>query len=369
MTRSVSRPKTRATPHSQPSGAPRPRSIAWIGGALAVAAVLVLIPFWAPLVLAAWTAELVQRPYRWLGQRLGGRHRGAAAVTVLLVLTLVVPMAVVVISLSGDAIELVKKAAGSGSTTSALQTVVTSDKGDQGFNHRELVAFAQKNGAGVWQLAQVVFGALVAFVLGTFIYLYGAYVFLVDGLRIRQWMFTHSPIASRHLSRFTAAFRETGRGLFIGVGLTALAQGVSATVGYFVLGIPQAAVLGLLTCIASLVPSFGAGLVWVPVTAGLALTGRPGAAVTMGLIGVFVSTADNFLRPLLARYGDLDMSTFLLLLAMLGGMVVFGTWGLVLGPLIVRLAMEGFRILREEAWIGPDQEMTVVEGKTGASSD
>jgi predicted PurR-regulated permease PerM len=329
------------------------------------------VPFWAPLLLAGWTADLMKRPYRWLTHKFGDhRSRGAAAILVVLVLALLVPMSVVIVSLTTEAVHLVKQAAGSGSTTSALQTVVTSGKGGgSGINSKELVAFVQKNGPGAWQVAQIVFGALIAAILGAFIYLYGVYEFLVNGARIRTWVFAHSPIESRHLSRFTAAFRETGRGLFIGVGLTALAQGLVATIGYFALGIPQAAVLGLLTCITALVPSFGAGLVWAPVTAGLALTGRPGAAVVMGVIGLFVSTADNFLRPMLARYGKLEMPTFLLLLSMLGGMALLGTWGLVLGPLLVRLAIEASEILRDERFVGPKREMQLVEGEASAASD
>jgi predicted PurR-regulated permease PerM len=331
------------------------RTIAWVGVALALGAVLVLVPFWAPLLLAAWTAQLVQRPHRWLGARLGDRHRGAAAVTVLLLLVILIPIVIAIVTLSDDAVELAKKALASGSTSSALRTVVSSGSG-QPVNTEELVNFAQKQGPGVWQVAEALLGALVAVVLGMFVFLFGVYELLVDGPRIRRWIHAHSPLKTEHLERLGDAFQETGRGLFIGVGLTALAQGLTATIAYFALGIPQAAVLGLCTCVAALVPSFGAALIWVPVTAGLALTGRPGAAVVMGLVGIFVSTADNFLRPVLSRHGKLNMSTFLLLLGMLGGMAIFGTWGLVLGPLLVRLALEGCRILEQERLIGPERE-------------
>jgi len=43
------------------------------------------------------------------------------------------------------------------------------------------------------------------------------------------------------------------------------------------------------------------------------------------------------------------MPTFLLLAAMLGGLAIFGPWGVALGPLLVRLAVEGLEILREQA--------------------
>ena len=69
----------------------------------------------------------------------------------------------------------------------------------------------------------------------------------------------------------------------------------------------------------------------------------------MVAIGIVVSTADNFVRPILSRYGSLRMPTFLLLTSMLGGLAIFGPWGVALGPLMVRLAVEGLEILREES--------------------
>jgi predicted PurR-regulated permease PerM len=50
----------------------------------------------------------------------------------------------------------------------------------------------------------------------------------------------------------------------------------------------------------------------------------------------------------LARYGKLSLPTFLLLIAMIGGLAMFGPWGVALGPLLVRLAVEGLQILREQ---------------------
>jgi predicted PurR-regulated permease PerM len=106
-------------------------------------------------------------------------------------------------------------------------------------------------------------------------------------------------------------------------------------------------VLGLLTTAAALIPSVGTALVWVPVTAGLFLAGRDQAALVLLGVGLFVSVVDNLVRPGLSRYGKLELSSFVVLVAMLGGVAAFGGFGLLLGPLFVRLAVEGFRLLFE----------------------
>src|SRR5205085_4284904 len=89
-------------------------------------------------------------------------------------------------------------------------------------------------------------------------------------------------------------------------------------------------------------------VVWVPVTAGLALTGQTGKAITMGVIGIgVVSTIDNLARPWLAHRGQLKLPTWIVLVAMFGGIEVMGGWGLIMGPLFVRLAKEALVISRE----------------------
>ena len=160
-----------------------------------------------------------------------------------------------------------------------------------------------------------------------------------------------------HLRRLRAAFHEVGKGLLVGVGLTGLAQAGVATIAYFFLGIPRALVLGLLTFVMSLIPSVGTAIVWIPIAVGLAVTGRTTAAAILVVIGVgVISTVDNILRPVFARYGELQLSSFALLLSMFGGLALFGGWGLALGPLLVRLAIEALEIAKETHLFGPVTE-------------
>jgi predicted PurR-regulated permease PerM len=83
------------------------------------------------------------------------------------------------------------------------------------------------------------------------------------------------------------------------------------------------------------------------VAVALFLGDRPGAAIATLCVGAVVASLDNFVRPVLARYGQLQLPTYLVFVAMLGGVVSFGPGGLLLGPLFVRLVMEGLMIGRE----------------------
>jgi predicted PurR-regulated permease PerM len=53
--------------------------------------------------------------------------------------------------------------------------------------------------------------------------------------------------------------------------------------------------------------------------------------------------------------------------AMLGGLSAFGAWGILAGPLFVRLAVEGLRIWRLERELGADAAPRLIETGPEAS--
>lgn len=323
----------------------------WVVGLVCLGALVAIAPFWVPLVVAAWAASLAKPIHLSLAKRLHRRKWAASLITVLLVLAFVTPLLVAVLSLAGSAVQLGRQLMTADSGQEALRALAANGSGEA-FDPRhlsleQLMDFARAHGASALGVAKSFFGAATVLTVGVVVFVSAFYTFLLNGQRLHEWLLVHAPLERGHFHRFSSAFTEVGRGLMIGVGLTALLQGAVATVGYFVCGVPQPLVLGLVTVFASLIPSVGSGLVWVPVTAGLWLSGRPGAAIAMLVIGCVVSVVDNAVRPLLAQYGELRMNGLLLFIAMLGGIAVFGASGLLLGPLLVRVAVEGLAMLRE----------------------
>jgi predicted PurR-regulated permease PerM len=335
---------------------PRQQTLAFrvVVFALVAAAAVTFLPLWAPLVLATWVAVMARPLMLKIAKATGGRHRAAGALTVLLVMVIFVPVAGSVVSLTRGAIELGQSLLQSHGARSALISIVsggpaagTADEGAMLQSPTKIIALLQEHGAQAMQLVGGIAGAATEALLGLFVFVYAVYVFMVDGPSMYEWLERHAPLELEHTRRLVAAFVETGRGLLVGVGLTGLAQGIVATVTYFSLGVPRALVLGLLTCLASLIPSVGTALVWVPVAIGLALAGKTVAAIVMAAVGVLViGTVDNVMRPVFARFGKLELSTFVLLTSIFGGLAIFGAWGFILGPLFARLAKEALIMAR-----------------------
>jgi predicted PurR-regulated permease PerM len=331
-----------------------PVALRWVVLGLVIAAALPLWQLWAPLVLAAWFAHIARplqvRFARWMKKQ----ERGAAAATVLLVLIGLTPVALVSLSLAAEAADLAERPSRSQGARQALTALVTGEQSPQppaeatDIDLGTVSGIAREHGMSAFSTVTRIAGATTTAVIGLVVFVYGFYVFLVRGRELYEWLSDHCPLERRHFARLAGAFMQTGRGLIIGFGLTSLVQGTVAAIGYLVIGLPSALVLGLLTAIASLIPAIGTGLVWVPLAAGLGFSGSWGQAVAVLALGAVVSLGDNFLRPALARYGKLDLPMFLLFVAMLGGFAAFGAWGLVLGPLLIRLAVEGLAMMREQ---------------------
>lgn len=328
------------------------RALNWTVLVLCLCAAWILLPLGTPLLLAAWFAHIAYPVHQWVYRRVRQRERAAAVLTVSLAILVLTPVVIATLSLSASALELGRKLLESQSGSDALKALAADGSGSTPIDLRQLdvrqwLDLARKHGVQAWGAANTFIAVATQLFVGLVVFVAGFYVFLVEGKQLYTWLLDRSPLSRGHSHRLAEAFAETGHGLIIGVGLTALIQGSVAAIGYVVTGVPSALVLGLATAFASLVPSVGSGLVWVPVAAGLAISGRSGAAVVLVLIGGVVSTVDNVLRPLLMQYGALRLHGLLLFVAMLGGIAAFGGAGLFLGPLVVRLVTEGLTMLKE----------------------
>jgi len=118
---------------------------------------------------------------------------------------------------------------------------------------------------------------------------------------------------------------------------TALAQGVLATIGFYIAKVPGATFLGLMTFFLSFIP-MGPPLLWLPAAIWLYAEGNTGMGIFLAVWGVVVvSSVDNFLKPYFISLGS-DMPVLLTLLGVLGGMMAFGFIGVFIGPTILAVA-------------------------------
>ncbi|MBL9023211.1 MAG: AI-2E family transporter [Myxococcales bacterium] len=324
-------------------------------GIAAVAVVVLagwaLAPLFAPLLFAAWSAAILDSLAARISRLAGGRRSVGAAVCVVLLLSLFVPVGLLITSLVSSVVAFGQQLFASGAVPHALEVLVSPNGGaieptDQAQRWLDL---ARTHGMTAWQTARGVAGAGAWALVVLLVFFVSLFEFIRDGRAMWAWVEEHAPVSRATSARLAGAFLETGRGLIVGAGLTALMQAIVATVGYAILGVPRAMVLGAVTYICAFVPAVGTAAVWAPVAVGLAMQGQPTKAIILVAIGLLgVGTIDNIMRPLFQRWGGkLNLPAFWLLLAAFGGLAAFGAVGLVIGPLALRMARELLEIARE----------------------
>jgi predicted PurR-regulated permease PerM len=112
-------------------------------------------------------------------------------------------------------------------------------------------------------------------------------------------------------------------------------QGVLSGLMFWWLGLPSPVFWGVVMGLLAIVPFLGAFVVWLPVAIGLALNGQLLSAAILTIWGtVVVGLIDNIVYPILVGR-QLAMHSMLSFIAIVGGLILFGAYGIVLGPMIV----------------------------------
>jgi predicted PurR-regulated permease PerM len=321
---------------------------------LVLATAVTLAPLWTPLVLAAWVADLLRPASRRLERLLRGRRRGAAGIVVLFVVVALVPLAGMVVALASGIHDLLERARFAFEGKESVSSVLLGHDGSSPLTFHDWAEIASRHGAAAWQGVMTVMKASASLFLSVLVFIVMLYALVASGSRSYRWFAKYMPIPRIALHRFTQAFRETGRALIVAGGGTAIIQGLTATIAYAIIGIPNAALLGPLTGLCSVVPAIGSGLVWIPLGIELVATGEYARAIAVLAVGAgVIGVVDNLVRPALTRRARLKLPTSVVLVSMIGGIAVFGATGVLLGPLVVRLTVEGLAIAHSEHWFTP----------------
>ncbi|OGS99695.1 MAG: AI-2E family transporter [Gallionellales bacterium RIFCSPLOWO2_12_FULL_59_22] len=152
-------------------------------------------------------------------------------------------------------------------------------------------------------------------------------------------------LVGTHAANVHGTVSNTVQGVMYGLLGTALAQGIVATVGFVIAGVPAALLLGVATVILSLIP-VGPPLVWGSAAAWLFYQGAIGWGIFMLLWGFFlISGIDNVVKPLLISRNS-DLPFILILFGVMGGVLAFGFVGVFIGPTLLAV---GFSLLKKWA--------------------
>jgi predicted PurR-regulated permease PerM len=183
-------------------------------------------------------------------------------------------------------------------------------------------------------LATNVTGAIVSFVF----IIFTIFFLFRDGARIAHRVPDFLPFERSRSEKMLRRIRDVIYASVYGVLVIAAIQGVLMGLAFSALGIPSAALWGVVTVFTSVIPLLGAGAVWAPGAVYLALSGHWVKAILLaGWGAAVVSSVDNFLRPKLVG-GRVGLSELVIFFSVLGGIQAFGVLGIVVGPVVFAIA-------------------------------
>lgn len=174
------------------------------------------------------------------------------------------------------------------------------------------------------------------------------FFFFRDGKRMLQRLMYLTPLSNQYDHELYESFREISMSTIVATLLTALAQGFVGALGFYFVGIPGVLFWGVAMAFMSIIPLIGPVVIWLPAAIILMLTGQLGAGIFILLWGaVVVSLIDNLLRPMLIK-GKTKVHTLFVFFSILGGIAIFGFWGVVFGPMVLAITLTLLKIYELE---------------------
>lgn len=318
--------------------------------AILYAAFLILSPFLTAITWALILAILVYPLYSWLLKLMRGRANLAA-------ITVIVTITVLIIA---PGIELASFLADETASLVQLIPALLSDESRQAWlaqpwvqqwlgwwdtvsfrlvdfkiNWKDLlIQGAQSSSKVVVAQVKGIAQNLLSFVVNFIIVLVTLFFFLRDGAEFLHRLQRLLPMDRERQDRLFKNIVDAVIAVVHGALLVAMIQGLLAGLAYWALGVPFAALWGVLTAFAALLPVGGTTIVSIPVSLYLFLQGSTvkGIILLIWCLGVVV-TIDNILKPLFIGT-RIKLPMLFLFFGILGGLLVFGAIGLILGPVL-----------------------------------
>jgi predicted PurR-regulated permease PerM len=337
-------------------------------GAAGVALVAYLVfrivePFLAPIAWALFIGFLLQPTQEKLTRFMRGRASASAISLTILVLVLFLgPLTAIAIAFARQATELAGRlqdwVGGPQATTlreidriPAIGDVLAWLDSNFQITTTQVQAWLVEGGRNLFQqLASyggVAFLGAVGTVLAFTVMLFILFFVIRDGRAMARLGSSLVPLKANQREALATRLASVTRAVVRGTALTSMIQGLLLGIGFAVVGLPAPVVFGVLAAVLSVVPFGGTALVWVPALLTLLVQGRYGQAVGILVVGIIVSSVDNFIKPMLISGGS-PLPTLAVFIGVLGGLAAFGLVGLFLGPVVIALVLALIEFTREQ---------------------
>ncbi len=326
-----------------------------------VACYFVFRPFLTEIFIAAILASIFYTPYLKLSKFLKGKHNLAALLMcLLLVVVIIIPTVRIIIyggQQSVEAYSQTVKFFNSHSVNGVLQTSALPDKlfgvidvsrfyDNESFKNIFLDVLKRSSNWLISGATSLLKGT-TSFIISLFMIIITMFFFFVDGKKMLERLMYLSPLPNAYDREIFQKFRSVSYVTILSTFVTAGAQGIVGAIGFAIVGFP-AFLAGILVALLSLLPYLGSMIFYVPVGLYYLLVGQIWQGIFILLWGALViGNIDNLIRAYMIK-GKAQVNPIFVIFSILGGISLFGFWGVILGPLIIAIAVTIFHIYELE---------------------
>jgi predicted PurR-regulated permease PerM len=316
--------------------------------------VQVMSGFLLPLFLAVLLTILFHPVHLAIARRLHGHERIAAGVTTLLILLIVLaPIVFVSIRATNDAASFLSSEGGPRINKKEFGRLIkdVNDRFDLDPPIDPALVIATIEAKAKEWLSPIALKTpafIGNFLINAFVTVFALYYFLADGEDLVAASSRLVPLESKYQSQLLARFVEMTRAVTTATLVTALVQGILASIGYYFAGFEGVILLMILTIFAAFVPIVGSAIVWVPCSLWLLVEDHMVVGIVLAAWCLSVALiVDNLLKPMIL-HGQANLHPLLALLSVLGGVAAMGPIGIFVGPMAVAFLQTGLTMLNLE---------------------
>jgi predicted PurR-regulated permease PerM len=202
-------------------------------------------------------------------------------------------------------------------------------------------SFILSNATGILKNLSILFFHMIVF-------LFAMFYFLKDGEKFVAYLNSLLPMSEKYRKELFSKLSHLSYGIIYGLFGAAIAQGLMAGIGFWIVGINNAAFWGSIAALFSVIPYIGTAVVWIPVVIYLLYTQHWIAALFLFAWSmVIVGTVDNMVKPYLIG-SSATLHPFAVLIVIFGSTFAFGLKGLIFGPFILTLTLAFLHIYELE---------------------
>lgn len=279
-----------------------------------------------------------------------GTTAAAALLVVGATVALLVPFAVLVLAIAGDAIRFAQEF--TADDIVAVIEPVEAWLSEQFGQEVDIAAEIATRLEGLAELvvgtAPDVIGMLTNATIGIGLAVFVLFYLLRDGDQLMAWVRNVTPLPEAVQTKLYNRVDDMTRAVLLGHVLVAVIQGVIAGLGLVVVGLPNVLLWTGVMILLALLPFIGTFLVWGPASIYLFSTGSVVAGVFLLVYGtIIVGVSDEYLRPVIVdRYAEI--SPAIIVIGVIGGLSAFGVMGLFIGPIIVGALKAAIEVFDEQ---------------------